>query len=221
MSASTIPVRFRERGTNDLVSPLPFRYLSHDGLCAIDVAHAAGIFTDEIAPVDLKIAARIIISTCVIATKRGELNTGGLLAGLGQNKALAVRVISARPNTTCGPDNSGPPWESCRDVIDQMRANNERQVFGPYDDPRTTVPLPWRYTTGHHRCKITVDMVDHAPPGSLTTTDWYKVWAAANEVDFMCAQLGRNGTAGIVGEFAPYITACTRGSSIAEDLIRG
>ncbi|KAL8687726.1 MAG: hypothetical protein Q9224_005065, partial [Gallowayella concinna] len=179
--------------------PLPFRYLSHNGLCAIDIAHTAGVLTDSIAPIDLKLAARIIISTCVMVNKRGEANTGGLLAGLGQNQDLAIRVMAAKPNTTCGPEGSGPPWAACRDIIDRMPANNKRQVFGPRDDPRTTVPLPWRYTA-RERCTITVDLVDGAEPGSVTTSDWYKVWAATNEVDFMCAQQRKRGVAGIVGD---------------------
>ncbi|KAL8734994.1 MAG: hypothetical protein Q9166_001119 [cf. Caloplaca sp. 2 TL-2023] len=195
MSSYTTPNSFGERGTGDYDAPLPFRYLSHDGLCAVDLAHASGVLSDVVAPIDLKIATRIVISTCVLA-KPGEPNTGGLLTGLGQNKALALRVVSYKPEVTCGPEGSGPPWVSCRHIIDKMPANNKRQIFGPKDDARTTIPLPWRYTTVRQRCKLTVDGIE---PRSVTTSDWYKVWAAANAVDFMCSQLGKRGAATVIG----------------------
>ncbi|KAL8752725.1 MAG: hypothetical protein Q9199_005541 [Rusavskia elegans] len=185
---------FGERNTGHYDAPLPFRYLSHDGLCAIDLAHATGVMSDTIAPVDLKVAVRLLISICVAQAP----NQGGLLTGLGQNKALALRIMPYRPTVTCGPDDSGPPWLSCRDIVDKMPANNKKQVFGPRGDVRTTVALPWRYTTTRQRCGV---IVDGTEPGKTTDTgDWYKIWAAANAVEFMCTQLGRNGTATSLGE---------------------
>ncbi|KAL8838495.1 MAG: hypothetical protein Q9176_005047 [Flavoplaca citrina] len=194
MSAYSIPQTFGERGTGQYDAPLPFRYASHDGLCALDLAHTSGVLSDSIAPVDLKVAARLLISVCV-----GQApSQGGLLTGLGQNKALALRLMPYRPTVTCGPDGSGPPWRSCRDIVDLMPANNKKQVFGPRGDTRTTVPLPWRYTTTRHRCGV---IVDGDEPGRITDTgDWYKIWVATNAVEFMCTQLGRNGTAVSLGD---------------------
>ena len=196
MSSYTVPQTFGERSTGYYDAPLPFRYLSHDGLCALDLAHAAGVMSDTIAPVDLKVAARLLISVCVAQAP----NEGGLLTGLGQNKALALRLVPYRPTVICGPDNSGPPWLSCRDIVDRMPANNKKQIFGPKEDARTTVVLPWKYTTTRQRCGL---FVDGTEPGRTTdTSDWYKIWAAANAVDFMCTQLGRNGSATRLGELA-------------------
>ncbi|KAL8846470.1 MAG: hypothetical protein Q9221_008436 [Calogaya cf. arnoldii] len=194
MSSYTTPQSFGERNTGYYDAPLPFRYQSHDGLCAIDLSHAAGVLSDVIAPVDLKVAARLLISVCVAQAP----NEGGLLTGLGQNKALALRIVPYRPTVTCGPEDSGPPWLSCRDIVDRMPANNKKQVFGPKGDARTTVPLPWKYTTTRQRCGV---FVDGTEPGRTTDTgDWYKIWAAANAVEFMCTQLGKNGTATSLGD---------------------
>ncbi|KAI4173471.1 MAG: hypothetical protein LQ348_006577 [Seirophora lacunosa] len=194
MSAYTVPRSFGERNTGDWDAPLPFRYLSLDGLCAIDLSHAAGTLGDTIAPVDLKEAARLIIQICIAV----EPNEGGLVTGLGVNKALSLRIVPYRPTVTCGPDNTGPPELSCRDVIDKMPANNKRQVFGPRDQQGVTVPLPWAYTTGRRRCGAIVDAVEE---GRITDEgDWYKIWAAANAVDFMCCQQGRRGVATALGD---------------------
>ena len=194
MASERFPVSFGERGTGVYDGPLPFRYLSHDGLCAIDLAHVSGIMSDVIAPIDLKVAARLLISICVSQTP----NEGGILTGLGQNKALAMRIMPYRPTVKCGPDGSGPPWVSCRDIVDVMPANDKAQVFGPKEDKRTTVPLPWKYTTTRQRCGVIVDGTE--PGRTIDTGNWYKIWAAANAVEFMCTQLGKDGNATSLGE---------------------
>ncbi|KAL8790930.1 MAG: hypothetical protein Q9213_000355 [Squamulea squamosa] len=214
MASFTTPVSFGERGTPGPYSaPLPYRYLSHDGLCAVDVAHTAGVLSDTIAPVDLKIATRLIIQICI----QQSPNEGGLITGLGQNKALALRVVPYRPTVKCGPDGSGPPWLSCRDIVDKMPANNKRQVFGPKGDARATVPLPWSYMTARQRCGVIVDGKE--PGRTFDTGDWYKIWAAANAVEFMCTQLGRNGSATSLGDNKQLRVELKdmRGSNNAED----
>lgn len=202
ITSYTSPRSFGERGTGDYDAPLPYRYLSRDGLCAIDIAHASGIESDVIAPIDLKQAAEIIIRVCV----SGKPSEGGLLTGLGMNKGLSMRVVPYIPNVSCGPDASGPPWISCREVLDTMPANNKRQVFGPKIDEKTTVALPWSYTTMYRRCGIILDGV--VPERVSDTGDWYKIWAAANALDFMCSQRGRNGVARGLGK--PVFSAYAR-----------
>ncbi len=47
-------------------------------------------------------------------------------------------------------------------------------------------------------------LVNTIAPGQVSdSSDWYKLWAAANAVDSMCAQLGKNGLALGLGESAP------------------
>ncbi|KAL8986746.1 MAG: hypothetical protein Q9177_003986 [Variospora cf. flavescens] len=195
MSSYTVPRSFGERFTGEWDAPLPFRYLSHDGLCAIDLSHAAGVNGDIVAPVDLKEAASLIIRICIAVSP----NQGGLVTGLGVNNGLSLRIVPYRPTVTCGPDRSFLPDDlACRDVIDKMPANNKRQVFGPKDQPGTTVGLPWGYTTGRRKCGAVVDTIEE---GKISEeSDWYKIWAAVNAVDFMCCQVGRRGVATGLGD---------------------
>ncbi|KAL8856138.1 MAG: hypothetical protein Q9178_007263 [Gyalolechia marmorata] len=79
-----------------------------------------------------------------------------------------------------------------------MPANNKAQVFGPKEDRRTTVPLPWKYTTARQRCGVFVDGTE--PGKTVDTGNWYKIWAAANAVEFMCTQLGKDGNATSLGD---------------------
>ncbi|KAI4127650.1 MAG: hypothetical protein LQ338_003098 [Usnochroma carphineum] len=194
MSLDTALRSFGERGTGVYDAPLPFRYLSLDGLCAIDLSHAAGVISDSIVPAELNDAALLVYQICLSGTP----NEGGLATGLGVNRGLALRVVPYRPSVTCGPDGSGPPWKTCRGILDAMPANNKRQVFGPKDDDRTTVALPWSFTTGLRSCGL---IIDNIQPGSVSDTgDWYKLWAAANAVNFMCNQSGKRGVATGLGD---------------------
>lgn len=106
MSAYSGTRSFGRRGTGYYEAPLPFRYLSHDGRCAVDVSAARGVTESVVSPIDLKNAALVIIQICV-ATKP---NQGGLVTGLGENGGLVMRVVPYRPTVACGPDGSGPPW---------------------------------------------------------------------------------------------------------------
>lgn len=93
MSSDTVPVTFGERGGQGYDAPLPFRYLSHDGRCAIDVAHAVGVKSDSVVPLDLKNAAWLLIQVCVSI----KPNEGGLITGLGENKGLSIRMVPYKP----------------------------------------------------------------------------------------------------------------------------
>lgn len=195
MSDLSKPKTFGQRGTGFTYdAPLPFRYLSHDGLCAIDVSHVAGMSFDTIAPSDLKEAAKSLVAICV----SGQPNIGGIATGLGVNKGLILRIVPYRPSVHCGPKDTGPPWVSCRHIIDRIPATNQPQVFGPVDWDNTTVPIPWAKTSTAKRCAMLVKTI--APGEVSDSSDWYKIWAAANAVDYMCTQLDKSGLALGLGE---------------------
>ena len=194
MSSDNTPRIFGERGTGDYEAPLPFRYLSADGLCAVDLSHASGVISDTVAPGDLKEAARVLIDVCVA----GKPSEGGLMTGLGQNKGLALRVVRYKPSVTCGPADTGPPWITCTHILDNMPADNQKRIFGPQNWANTTVALPASFTTQQRRCGLVVDGTE---PGSVSdTSDWYKIWAAANAVNYMCVHGGKRGVAVGVGK---------------------
>ena len=97
---------FGDRAAGAWDAPLPFRYLSHDGLCAVDVSHSHGSTFDTVTPLALKETARLLIQICV----QTPPSIGGLATGLGENKALSMRIVPYKPTVYCGPVDSGPPW---------------------------------------------------------------------------------------------------------------
>lgn len=165
---------------------LPLRILSSDALCAIDVSHTAHSLSDTITPSLLREYARNLIAVCV----EGTPSLGGVYTNLGDHGGLALRVTSYRPKVHCFGEGTGPPWYSCRDIIDSMPVGEKRVRFGPEGDALADVVVPWRYTTRERRCAITVDTVSEPD-----VSDFYKLWAAVSAVDTLCVLKGKAGMA--------------------------
>ena len=205
MSTTVVPKTYGQRGTGSYDAPLPFRYLSRDGLCVIDLSHSADIYFDTILPVELREAAGALIQICV----SGNPNQGGLITGLGVNQGLSMRLARYRPSVTCGPQGSGPPWITCRNLLDNMRADNQRQVFGPRELDNTTVALPWSGSSSEARCALELG------PGDVSdSASWYQVWAAGNAVDYMCTHTGRGGIAVGIGKLIRFCLRCEKRRSV-------
>lgn len=128
------------------------------------------------------------------------------MSNIGVNGGLGVRVMPYKPNVHCDPIGTSPPWNDCRKIIDDMPAEDTKQIFGQQDDPdpTITVQLPAGYNTQLRRCQVYVDTLK--PEVRTDTYDWYKLWAAANAVDYMCVQQKRSGLAIGHGEFEMFLT---------------
>ncbi|CAD6573187.1 MAG: hypothetical protein ASARMPRED_005927 [Alectoria sarmentosa] len=180
MDGATVPKTYGDRDTEapghtfwDAV--LPIRIYSSDALCALDVSHSASSRSDTIAPSLLKSHARSLIAVCV----QGTPSLGGVAGGLGDHGNLALRVTPYRPQVHCFGPGTGPPWSSCRDVIDAMPVAGEQVRFGPLDDVLADVVVPW-----------TIDTVS-----TPDVCDFYKLWAAASAVEALCISKGKAGMA--------------------------
>ena len=193
---------YGQRGSGNWRAKLPFRYVSSDGLCAIDISHSARASHDQMRPGDLKDIVRVLIDVCV----RGTPNQGGIASNIGVHGNLAVRVVPYKPKVVCGAAGSGPPFISCRDIVDEMPADGKKNVFGPKDDPETTVPIPYALTTRAQRCNLLLKSQTQGVEVK-DTSDWYKIFAAVNAIDFMCTLKGRDGTAYDLGEFDTFATS--------------
>ena len=171
MPTGSRPLTFGQRGHGDWEGNLPLRVLSTNGICALEVSHKVGAESDDISPTELKENARVLIDVCV----KGTPNIGGVVSNIGKNGNLAVRVMPYRPNVRCGPDGSRPPLLDCRNLVDRMPADGQRQVFGPRDDPdpEITVKLPAGFNTRNRRCQVYVDAL--LPGDGKDASDWYKL----------------------------------------------
>ena len=166
---------------------------TEDGLCALDISHKAGEVFDTIIPSDMKAYARALLNICV----RGTPNEGGAVTNIGENGALALRVVPYRPNVRCKEPGSGPPALDCRKILDLMPADGMERRFGLPSDPSVSVNLPKRFITEEARCALLVGTIEGTDVG-----DWYKIWAAGIAVEVMCVEVkGVRGSAAFLGRF--------------------
>ena len=192
---------YGQRGSIRYDANLPFRILSSDGLCAFDISTRAGVIYDSIIPTELKANARTLLQICVAGTRGQLASSGGVVSNIGVNGGLAIRVTKNNPGiVSCDPSGTAPPRQDCRDIIDTMPADGVKQVFGRRGDPFTNITsrLPAPYQTERRRCQILTDFL--VPELRTDTYDWYKLWAAANAVDYMCVEKGKAGLAIGLGE---------------------
>ncbi|KAL8822339.1 MAG: hypothetical protein Q9191_006925 [Dirinaria sp. TL-2023a] len=173
MSSDGAMETYGQRGSGNWRAKLPFRYVSSDGLCAIDISHSTRATHDQMRPGDLKNIVRVLIDVCV----RGTPNQGGIASNIGVHGNLAVRVVPYKPTVVCGAPGSGAPFVSCRDIVDEMPADGKKNVFGPKDDPETTVPIPFVLAPSQ-RCSLLLS--GQGPAEKVKdTSDWYKIFAAS------------------------------------------
>lgn len=190
MPKGTKALTFGERGEGDWDGVLPYRVLSPDGLCAIDISHRANIMSDQISASDLRQSVELVLEICV----KGKPNEGGVVSNIGKNGDLAVRVMPYKPSVRCGSAFSAPPIEDCKIVLDAMPANGDKVIFGQKSDTdlKTTLKLPITITGRRRRCQFVIDTL--VPGTGQDTSDWYNLWAAATAIEYMCLYSGRNGT---------------------------
>ncbi|CAF9934193.1 hypothetical protein IMSHALPRED_009622 [Imshaugia aleurites] len=151
---------------------LPLRVLSRDALCAIDISHSPSFPFDTIAPSLLKSYARSLLAVCV----SGSPALGGVATGLGLNGHLALRVTRYKPNVHCFGQGTGPPWDTCRDVVDAMPVGDGKVRFGPRGERGSQVVVPWVRTTAERRCAIVSGGVLFGFPGLPETVGWVGGW---------------------------------------------
>ncbi|KAK4691823.1 hypothetical protein P7C71_g5261, partial [Lecanoromycetidae sp. Uapishka_2] len=187
MANLDVPRTFGQRGKGDWDIPLPFRFLSNDGLCAVDLSLKAGTAFDTAIPTTMKLNAEAVLNICV----KGSPNQGGVATNLGENGALSIRMTPYRPNVQCEGPGTGPPPMTCRRILDVLPVDGTQRKFGRVEDPEVQVVVPQKWTTVAQRCAVTLNTIS-----STDVSDWYKLWAAAIAVEVMCVEAkGQGGVA--------------------------
>ncbi|KAM0802355.1 hypothetical protein BDR22DRAFT_887592 [Usnea florida] len=84
---------FGARTAGTFQRPLPYRYLSDDGFCAIDVDRMAHYDSDTATNHDISTAAKSVLDKCVfrdVTRKIGYESVGGIQPGVGPYQALLI-----------------------------------------------------------------------------------------------------------------------------------
>ena len=129
---------------------LPLRYLSDDGLCAIDIRakYDSDPFlkiADSAENIEVSQAAKVVLDHCV-----QEKRLGGSILGFSRRDLLVVEVTSYEPKAICDHAGLEPPFEPfCRKVLQSMPARRKQDVFGFRADRQGSIPtylLPKTFT---------------------------------------------------------------------------
>ncbi|KAL2049305.1 hypothetical protein ABVK25_010402 [Lepraria finkii] len=163
---------------------LPMRYLSTDGLCAIDVVFRPGVLEDVVSSKQISIAADTVLARCVTGR---HVTIGGYTASVGFNKNIIVIVRQYTPNVKCGKEYGlPPPVGSCPPVQLLLPVDGEVLRFGPTGiGMNNQVITPKTISIPRNPCRILVDVA-----GPSDTTTWFDLWEALVAINVMC--LGKN-----------------------------
>lgn len=172
---------------------LPWRWLSQDGLCSVQVYLVAPATVGHVSPAEVKRGAEAVFETCVVGH-----SLGGLASDLGGDNKLAVVVQSAdNANVQCIGDPPPPHYQDCFLVVHSMFATMQRQTFGSIGDPTVENPLPHTfYSLPHGACVAVVSI----PPALRETSSWYEIWDAVDAMAWMCVLNGQVGKVSGIGD---------------------
>lgn len=115
---------------------LPVRYLSDDGLCAIDirakhVSEAQFATGDSARNIEVSEAAKVVLDLCVRIRHQG-----GTVTGFSQRGLLAVVIMKYEPKAVCEALPEEIPFVPfCERVLQTMPARRQKDVFALITQP--------------------------------------------------------------------------------------
>lgn len=169
--------------------PLPYRVLSPDGLCAIDIKEHQGAKWDSATWAEISVKASEVVDYCV---RLHSQKLGGSIGGVGAKGALSVAVKSYKPDVTC---RSYPPYVDrgrCSIVLGMLPIARVPFVFtrtGSTGPRRVKIPDGKNFTEPEGVCTAVVDLEDDKDD----TGSWLDLWAGAVAVNAMCVKDGKAG----------------------------
>ncbi|KAG6991082.1 hypothetical protein G7Y79_00057g090640 [Physcia stellaris] len=194
------PQLFAQRDTEEDIFSLPFRYLSDDGSCAIDLSLIDKEGVDVCNGLGIAHAARRLIDECIVDRTKGGPNVGGVTSDFTPRGNLIVTLSHYTSTVECIPPAANPPTvESCNDVLQAMPASTDVEVFTKHAVERT-VHVPWFLVDkkfGSNRCKLNVNL--YRSGAIMETTTWFNIWTAGVAINEICIKRGMLGTAYSLG----------------------
>lgn len=89
---------FGARNKGYFERPLPYRYLSSDGLCAVDIIHMYAVVHDTASNHDISVATKAVLDQCVFVETEGprpRIPVGGMIKNVGRYIVLSPQRLKA------------------------------------------------------------------------------------------------------------------------------
>ncbi|KAG7008895.1 hypothetical protein G7Y79_00004g014790 [Physcia stellaris] len=169
---------FGERGRGAFREPLPRRYLSADGKCAIDISNTRNrAYDDSATDKQMKDAAQRVVERC------------------GVHGNLVATVKAYKPRVMCTPQKVTDDAGACQNLLAGLRVEYNWATFGKQGVREATWNIPpagLKDRDGTGYCVSTVNFVEG---GDIEKARWFDIWAAAVAVKRMCVRKGNAGIA--------------------------
>lgn len=200
----TIGPRGGQAGYNYL---LPWRWISDDGRCVIDVFPTEAGGDGMALPKQLIAAATELVDQCVV---KGN-GVGGVITDIGWNGkfSLSVRPYDGSA-VECQEKPADPPFgDGCDALLQTMPAGiDDRDTFGPAGAPGVTAALPYAHYTESDNCALAITLEPDLPASTRDAETWYHIWGYAVAIQGMCVRHGYAGSlvgAGDIGHLMVWL----------------
>ncbi|KAK0514244.1 hypothetical protein JMJ35_002861 [Cladonia borealis] len=172
---------------------LPWRWISDDGSCIIDIFPQEQGGDGMVLPKQLIDAATELVDQCVV---KGN-GIGGVITDVGWNGKfdLAVRPFDGSA-VACQEKPADPPLgDGCDALLQTMpAAMDDQDTFGPAGAPGVTATLPYAHYTDSSNCALAITLMPDVPTSTVDSESWYYIWEYAVAIQGMCVRQGYEGS---------------------------
>ncbi|KAL2055957.1 hypothetical protein ABVK25_003599 [Lepraria finkii] len=186
-----VTIGTRSQGIFDI--PDRIRFLSPQGICAIDVGLAYDQ-ADSTTTIELASAATALLNQCVEGYAEPQ---GGEIVSLGEKRQIDME-FHFNPMITLpqckNPPPTGPPAQSCLSLLQSMPLGRSEQSFG-LRGSNADVELPRALHGADGRCTLTLNT-----RGPIDWVTWDDIYEAVVEIDAICVRQGIRGVRANLGE---------------------
>ncbi|KAL8686395.1 MAG: hypothetical protein Q9218_007136 [Villophora microphyllina] len=194
LGSNTNPVQVRKRGTGEGVFAiwLPYRLISGNGVCTIDIVKKGTADFEVTSGAELSRATWKLINKCV----RDEGGRGGVASNIGRSATLGIILRSYNPTQVqCSPHpNQHYGFDECHVLLDYIPADvAPLKTWGPRGEPGVDVGLPVSQSSvPPQNCRFRVRAYSAASTVRDQMTH-FDAWQAAVALKGMCARFNQGG----------------------------
>ncbi|KAL8664201.1 MAG: hypothetical protein Q9202_003279 [Teloschistes flavicans] len=188
------PIQVRKRNTGEGVFAiwLPYRLISGNGVCTIDIVRKGTADFDTTSGPELSRAMWKLINQCV----RDEGGQGGVASNIGEHGTLGIILRSYNPSQVqCSRQaDQRFGFDECHVLLDHIPADvAPLKTWGRLGDPDVDVGLPsMQASVAPQNCRFRVRAYSTDPTVRDQMTR-FEAWQAAVALKGMCARLNKRG----------------------------
>lgn len=173
----------RHTGLPESIFPLPYIVMGDKAECYFQPKIVGDGVTGRASLNQIRTAASALFLKCA----SNDPSQGGIVRNIGGDNNLAVVMAVFEPKVQCRGD-FGNPY-SCKDILSDMPASTDLEVFGPRDTPFVKQILPLDVASRDDKCVVKIYST-----GRSDVVAWYQIWEAVEATFAICGRSWRGGS---------------------------